>query len=122
MNNLKKFRELSQIPPETFSKLLLIQKRRYLMMERETATIPEYTLIMISQIYGINKNTIFEPLENISETDIKSIESIAAFDPKIKEVFLANRLTGKNRKRVFSSDIQKAKELIMNKKWCIPLP
>ena len=116
MNNLKKFRELSQIPPETFSKLLLIQKRRYLMMERETATIPEYTLIMISQIYGINKNIIFEPIENISETDIKLIESIAALDPKIKEVFLANRLTGKNRKHVFSSDIQKAKELIINKK------
>ena len=35
MNNLKCFRELSQIKPETFSKILMIQKIRYLMMRNK---------------------------------------------------------------------------------------
>ena len=113
MNNLKVFRELAQIPPETFSKLLLIQKRRYLMMERGTIETPEWVLVMISKIYGIDKRVMLEPLEDISETDINRIKSIADITPEIKEIFLANKLTEKSRKRVYAADMQEVKNRIM---------
>ena len=107
MNNLKEFRELAQIPPETFSKLLLIQKRRYLI---ET---PKWVLVMISKLYGIDKRVILEQFEDISGSDINLIKSIADIAPETKEIFLANRLTGKSRKRVYAADMQEVKNRIM---------
>ena len=113
MNNLKVFRELAQIPPETFSKLLLIQKRRYLMMERGTIETPEWVLVMISKLYGIDKRAMLDPLTDISETDINLIKSIADIAPETKEIFLANKLTGKSRKRVYTTEMQEVKKRIM---------
>jgi hypothetical protein len=114
MNNLKEFRELAQIPPETFSKLLLIQKRRYLMMERGTIETPEWVLVMISKLYGIDKSVMLDSLEDISGSDINLIKSIADIAPETKEIFLANRLTGKSRKRVYAADMQKVKNRIID--------
>ena len=68
---------------------------------------------MISKIYGIDKRVMLEPLEDISETDINRIKSIADITPEIKEIFLANKLTEKSRKRVYAADMQEVKNRIM---------
>lgn len=101
MNNLKCFRELSQIKPETFSKILMIQKIRYLMMERGTRAIPDWIAIMLSRVYGIDKDLLFKDPAQIHDTELEPIRSIANIDPSKREITIANRLSGKNHKRIY---------------------
>ena len=113
MNNLKYFRELSQIKPETFSKILVIQKIRYLMMERGTMAIPDWVAIMLSRIYEIDKAMLFVDCESISEEELQPIKSIASIDPAIREITIANKLSGKNHKRIYTSAMQEVKDTII---------
>ena len=84
------------------------------MMERDTIETPEWVLAMISKLYGIDKSVMLDSLEDISESDINLIKSIADIAPETKEIFLANRLTGKSRKKVYAADMQKVKNRIID--------
>lgn len=113
MNNLKCFRELSQIKPETFSKILMIQKIRYLMMERGTRAIPDWIAIMLSRVYEIDKDLLFKDPAQIHDTELEPIRSIANIDPSKREITIANRLSGKNHKRIYASAMQEIKDSII---------
>ena len=108
MNNLKCFRELSQIKPETFSKILMIQKIRYLMMERGTRAIPDWIAIMLSRVYGIDKDLLFKDPAQIHDTELEPIRSIANIDPSKREITIAN-----NHKRIYASAMQEIKDSII---------
>ena len=83
------------------------------MMERGAIETPEWVIVMISKLYGIDKRVMLEPLTDVSENDINLIKSIAVIASENREIFLANKLTGKSRKRVFADDMQKVKDRIM---------
>lgn len=75
--------------------------------------VPDWAEIMISRMYGIDKSVLFINQDEISNFDLNSIKSIADIDPFKREITLANKLSGKNYKRVYATVMQEVKDSIL---------
>lgn len=108
MNNLKYFRELSGVQAEYLSKLLGIQKRRYLMIERETLLLESWCIFMLCKIYKIDKSLIYK--SNLQEDDIKEIKKLSTLSLEEKKRTLIFNLCGQRKNNISCAEIQEIKQ------------
>ena len=108
MNNLKYFRELLGVPAEFISKLLNIQKRRYLMLERGTLLLEPWCILMLCKIYEIDKSLMYK--SELQEDDVKEVKKLSTLSLEEKKRTLIFNLCGQRKNSISCAEIQEIKQ------------
>jgi len=80
MNNLSYFRNLLGLTNAQVSHMLLIRATRYMCIEKGQMEFTELQSVMLAKAYGIKKEQLYCPKEEISKETLTALSQLAGLD------------------------------------------
>lgn len=96
MDNLIKIRKLANVSPKILSKLLNVTVHTYIAFEQERMIMPKEILKMLSLVFRIDEETIFDSSKQLSDKDTEQLIKISLLSDEEKLKYLASGILEEN--------------------------
>ncbi len=114
MNNLRYFRDLCNAKRAELSSLMNVTAYTYQGYEQGRILLPPETVILISKIYGIIPDEIFDEPSNIPESTIQRLKKLSGLTKSQRHRCFVTNLTGKEQDKLSYTQIGKIIASIKN--------
>ena len=115
MNNLHYLRELCKAGRKELAFLINATVYTYHGYEQGRLVLPEETIWLIANIYGIDKNDILCEEEDISERTKQVLAQLSVLTKEQRWQYFIKNLTGKEKEKISYQEIEEIKSEIRHK-------